>query len=98
MSDKPCYLKLIARETSNACAVESRNNALRDISISMQLQMGDSLVDSPVQALIQTAASNLVHSLSNDIGTLLLPTPPHAAHGTQLPHLLANVCMYVWLP
>jgi hypothetical protein len=91
MADKPCYLKLVVRETSN---VRSKSDALRDISISMQLQMGDSLVGSPVQALIQTAASNLVHSLSNDIGTLLLPTPPHAVHGTH-PHLHMGNCMYV---
>ena len=78
MSDKPCFLNLIVRDVSKNQKAQSNNNNLRDISIGMQLQVGESLIGSPLQALIQTAASNLVHSLSNDIGTLMTNT----ANGT----------------
>eukprot|EP01036_Dinobryon_divergens_P033303 gene33303-43058_t len=82
MSDKPCFLNLIVRDVSKNQKSQSNNNNLRDVSIGMQLQVGESLIGSPLLALIQTAASNLVHSLSNDIGTLLTATPPNTENDT----------------
>ena len=112
MSDKPCFLNLIVRDVSNNQKAKAKaqnnnnNNNLRDISIGMQLQVGESLVGGPLLALIQTAASNLVHSLSNDIGSLLLDTTPYTGNdGTyiSLPILYGNkyiqdfICMYVYI-
>ena len=93
MSDKPCYLKLIVREIANTQKPQKQQNninILRDVSIGMQLQVGESMVGSPLVALIQTAASNLIHSLSNDIGTLLLAPPSNAANGSCIPFFIAH--------
>ena len=112
MSDKPCFLNLIVRDVSNNQKAKAKaqnnnnNNNLRDISIGMQLQVGESLVGGPLLALIQTAASNLVHSLSNDIGSLLLDTTPYTGNGTiplycmeinvfKILYVCMYVCMYV---
>ena len=88
MANKPCSLKLIARETSNARTVDSRSNTLRDISISMQLQMGDSLVHCvQLQLLVPafralSAALRLLSPITLKLATLQQPSCSHLRRST----------------